>query len=104
MAQVRTALATTAALLSALPEIIWQAAGAELGSLLGELDRVAALAAAGRVAVTAEAVQRGEVAASQCASAAGWVGQHARRRWRARAARVKSPNVPSSSASPGCIR
>lgn len=77
LAQVRAALAGTAELLSALPETIWQAAGAELGSLLGELDRVAALAAAGRVAVTAEAVQRGEVTASQCASAAAWVGQHA---------------------------
>ena len=77
LAQVRAALASTAELLRALPEVLWQAAGAELGSLLGELDRVAALAAAGRVAVTVEAVQRGEVAASQCASAAGWVGQHA---------------------------
>ena len=77
VAQIRAALATTAAQLNALPEVLWQAAGAELGSLLGELDRVAALAAAGRVAVTLEAVQRGEVAASQCASAAGWVGLHA---------------------------
>ncbi|MGB8383726.1 MAG: hypothetical protein WCG47_21170, partial [Dermatophilaceae bacterium] len=77
LAQVRAALASTAELLRALPEVLWQAAGAELGSLLGELDRVAALAAAGRVAVTLEAVQRGEVAASQCASAAAWVGQHA---------------------------
>ena len=42
-----------------------------------ELDQVAALAGAGRVAVTAEAVQRGEVASSQCASTGAWVAQHA---------------------------
>jgi len=75
--QVRAALAGAAEVLSALPQLIWAAGGAELGALLGELDRVAVLAGAGRVAVSLEAVARGEVAASQCASLAAWVGQHA---------------------------
>ena len=77
LAQVRAALASTADLLRALPAVLWQASGADLGVVLGELDQVAALASAGRVAVTAEALERGEVASSQCAGTAAWVAQHA---------------------------
>jgi hypothetical protein len=53
-----------------------------LVTLAGELAEVRALAAAGVVAVTAEAEARGLVAASQCASTAAWVADaawHSRR-------------------------
>ncbi len=77
LAQLRAAVTETAERLRALPGIIWQASGSDLGVVLGELDQLVAVAAAGRVAVTAEAVERGEVASSQCAGTAGWVAQHA---------------------------
>jgi hypothetical protein len=56
---------------------LWQASGTQLGELLELADRLAALAGGLRVAVTAEAAGRGEVAASQCANVAGWVAAHA---------------------------
>lgn len=64
-------------MLRELSHLLWQATGSDLSGLMTELDQVAALAGAGRVAVTAEAVQRGEVASSQCASTAAWVAQYA---------------------------
>ncbi|MGV1009336.1 MAG: HNH endonuclease [Dermatophilaceae bacterium] len=77
LAQLRGSLVAIVQELRQLPGVLWQAGGEQLGHLLGELDQVAALTAAGRVAVTAEAVQRGEVAASQCAGTAAWVAAHA---------------------------
>jgi hypothetical protein len=63
--------------LAVLPGLLWQASGADLADGMGRLDRVAALAAAGRVAVTAEALARGEVDRSQSAGTAAWVAGHA---------------------------
>ena len=60
--------------LTGLAGVLWQAAGGDLGSLLGLLDEVCSLAAAGRVAVAREAVTRGEVAASQAGSLRAWTG------------------------------
>ena len=71
---VRDCLATSVEMLRELPRLLWQASGSDLSGLMTELDQVVALAGAGRVAVTAEAVQRGEVAGSQCAGTAAWVG------------------------------
>ena len=73
----RAVLVDAARALTGLAGVAWQAGGAELGDVVGELDAVAALAAAGRVAFTAEALERGEVAASQCGSTAAWVAEHA---------------------------
>ena len=56
---------------------LWQVQGAELGTLLGEFDALAAVACGARVAVVGEAESRGEIAASQAGSTAGWVAAHA---------------------------
>ncbi len=63
--------------LTGLAGVLWQAAGADLGTLLGLLDDVCSLAAAGRVAVAREALTRGEVAASQAGSLRSWIDAHA---------------------------
>jgi hypothetical protein len=47
--------------------------GADLDALLPVVDRLAAVAAAGRFTITADAVARGEVTASQAGSTAQWV-------------------------------
>lgn len=63
--------------LTGLAGVLWQAAGADLGTLLTALDEVCSLAAAGRVAVTREALTRGEVASSQAGSLRAWIDAHA---------------------------
>ncbi|MGV1007630.1 MAG: HNH endonuclease [Dermatophilaceae bacterium] len=73
----RQVLAAATTVLRALIGVLWQANGADLGDVLGELDAVTALAAAGRVAVAAEALERGEVAASQYAGTAAWIAGNA---------------------------
>ncbi len=77
LARRRAALSGARAALSGLAAVLGSAADRDLPELLTELDEVAALAGAGRVAVTAEAVARGAVAASQARSVAGWVATHA---------------------------
>ena len=77
LGEVRASVAATVALLPTAPGLLWQASGSEMGELLAEVDELAALAAGLRVAVTAEALERGEVASSQCANTAAWVAQHA---------------------------
>ena len=72
-AEIRAATKTVTELVASL----WQVQGAELGTLLGELDALAAVACGARVAVVAEAESRGEIAASQAGSTAGWVAAHA---------------------------
>ena len=47
--------------------------GADLDAVLPVIDALAAVAGAGRFTVTAEAVERGEVTASQAGSTAQWV-------------------------------
>mgnify|MGYP000853259130 FL=1 len=63
--------------LTGMGDVLWQAPGAELASLLTLVDEVAGLAGAGRVAVTREAFTRGEITASQAGSMTGWVTEHA---------------------------
>jgi len=76
LAHVRGAVEATTELLREAPGALWQAGGADLAALLREVDRLAALADGVRVAIAAEAHQRGEVAASQCATTRAWVGEH----------------------------
>lgn len=63
--------------LRGLRDVVHEADGPGLTELLGRLDEVATLAAAGRVVVTGEALTRGEIAASQCATTTQWVESHA---------------------------
>ncbi|MGV1009278.1 MAG: HNH endonuclease signature motif containing protein [Dermatophilaceae bacterium] len=77
LADRRAVLTAAADALRDLPQDLWQACGSDLGALMGELDDVAALAGGARIAVTAEASERGEVASSQCANTAAWVAAHA---------------------------
>ncbi len=72
-AEIRAATRTVTELVASL----WQVQGAELGTLLGEFDALAAVACGARVAVVGEAESRGEIAASQAGSTAGWVAAHA---------------------------
>ena len=72
-AEIRAATRTVTELVASL----WQVQGAGLGALLGELDALAAGACGARVAVVGEAESRGEIAASQAGSTAGWVAEHA---------------------------
>ena len=72
-AEIRAATRTVTELVASL----WQVQGADLGSLLGEFDALAAVACGARVAVVGEAESRGEISASQAGSTAGWVAEHA---------------------------
>ncbi|MGV1010009.1 MAG: hypothetical protein ACOYBY_15595 [Dermatophilaceae bacterium] len=67
----------TLRLLAEAPGWLWQASGTQLCELLEQADRLAAMASGLRVAATAEAMERGEIASSHCANAAGWVAAHA---------------------------
>ena len=62
--------------LSGISQVLYQCSGAELAEVMGELDSLVALGAAARVAVTAEAVGRGEVEAAGV-NATAWVRDHA---------------------------
>jgi len=70
-------VASALGLLRALPALLWQASGSDLGGLLADLDALAAVAGGTRVAVAAEAMERGEIAASQSANTRAWVATHA---------------------------
>lgn len=72
----RSHLLDAARLLGDVTDDLARASGAELAELMTLLDTVAARAAAARVSVAAEAVARGEVAASG-ESAFSWVRAHA---------------------------
>ncbi len=76
-AECRVALTAATAVVTQLVGSLWQVQGAELGTLLGQLDRLTAVAGGARVAVVAEAESRGEIAASQAGSTAGWIAEHA---------------------------
>ncbi len=77
LAQRRAALVGAREALRGLSSVLGEASVRDLPALLTELDEVATLAGAGRVAVTAEAVARGAVADSQAGSVTGWVATHA---------------------------
>src|SRR6478736_4809691 len=66
-------LSAAAAVLSDLPARVHRLTGPDLDAVLPLVDRLAAVAAAGRFTLTADAVERGEVASSQAGSTAQWV-------------------------------
>ncbi len=72
----RSALEAARRALDGFESVLYEAPNAELAGLMALADAVAAKAGAARVAVTVEAVTRGEVAASG-ADAHGWVREHA---------------------------
>ena len=72
----RSRLAAAREALVGMSDVLHQASGPELAELLGEVDAVAAQASAARVAVTVEAVSRGEVARAG-ANVHTWVREHA---------------------------
>ncbi|WP_458533519.1 DUF222 domain-containing protein, partial [Oryzihumus sp.] len=63
--------------LAGIEEVLHQCQGPDLGPAMGLLDALACRVEAAKVAVLAEALERGEVASSSCATAAGWVLQWA---------------------------
>lgn len=78
----RAAFGACRSALAGLREVLVACGDRDLPSLAAELAEVRALAGAGLVAVSAEAEQRGVIAASQCASTADWVADaawHSRR-------------------------
>lgn len=77
MADRRSAIESARTALRGLAEVLHQVPGNELGPVLGELDDLAALAGAGRVAVVREAAERGEIGASQARSVVAWTEEHA---------------------------
>src|SRR6476660_8923709 len=66
-------LSAATAALSDLPTRVHQLTGSDLHMVLPVVDRLAAVAAAGRFTLTADAVDRGEVASSQAGSTQQWV-------------------------------
>ena len=66
-------LSAATAVLKDLPARVHGLTGAELDVVLPVIDALAAVTGAGRFTVTAEAVDRGEVASSQAGSTAQWV-------------------------------
>ncbi|MEO7421581.1 MAG: HNH endonuclease, partial [Ornithinibacter sp.] len=72
----RSRLEGAAEALEGLDAVLHRASGSELVELMTLTDRVASLSAAGRVAITVEAVNRGEVAESGT-NVHTWVGDHA---------------------------
>ena len=72
----REALQRACAALDGIGEELWSAQGTDLGPLLTLVDQVGARVGAGRVAVLAEAVERGE-ASGGTAGAQRWLRDHA---------------------------
>ena len=71
-------LSAASAVLKDLPARVHGLTGPELDVVLPVIDALAAVAAAGRFTVAAEAVGRGEVAGSQAGSTAQWVADRCR--------------------------
>ncbi|HEU4999638.1 MAG TPA: DUF222 domain-containing protein [Lapillicoccus sp.] len=68
-------LSAAAAVLQGLPGEVHRLTGPDLDAVLGVVDGLAAAGAAGRFTIAREAQERGEVAASQAGSLAGWVAE-----------------------------
>ena len=66
-------LSAATAVLSDLPARVHRLTGPDLHAVLTVVDRLAAVAAAGRFTIAADAVDRGEVAGSQAGSTQQWV-------------------------------
>jgi hypothetical protein len=71
--QLVAVLSAAADLLADLPARVTRLTGTDLEVVLPVVDRLAALAGAGRYTLTADADQRGEIAASQAGTTAQWV-------------------------------
>lgn len=76
VADARRVLDAAADVLSQLPRLLAAVSSSELGPLMIDVDRVGALVGAGRVAITAEADGRGDIAVSSSASVGAWVAEH----------------------------
>src|SRR3954468_13883111 len=74
-AEDRAAVVAGAVTLRRLLGRLHQAGSAELGPLFAELDQLKSLAEAAQVGVLDQGLSRGDVKASDAASAAGWVRQ-----------------------------
>ncbi|WP_343966158.1 hypothetical protein, partial [Oryzihumus leptocrescens] len=59
--------------LTRLDQVVHQCQGSDLGPAMGRLDVLRRLVEAAQVSVLGEGLERGEVASSTCATAAGWV-------------------------------
>lgn len=65
---------------TALPSVLWQATGTQLGEGLEALGELSAVAEGAEAAITIDALERGEpAAANPPVNAREWVGQHHRR-------------------------
>ncbi len=76
----RAAVAAARAALTGLAAVLWQAQGADLGRVFREVDDLIRLGEAARVAVLAEAVDRGDAstgAVSMGSAGVGWVCEYA---------------------------
>ncbi len=76
----RAAVEAAREALTGLATVLWQAQGDELGQVFQQVDDLSRAVEAARVAVLAEAVDRGETstgAASIASAGVGWVGEHA---------------------------
>ena len=69
----RMGVTTATSLLSGLGEVVVRVGNDQLGPFLREVDDLSRQIDAARVAIVAEALSRGVVAGSGCATAAGWV-------------------------------
>jgi hypothetical protein len=69
----RAAIAAARSALAGLGEDLFEAVGSELGPVLGEVDALVAAGELARVAVTAEAVGRGETGGASGTTPTGWV-------------------------------
>ena len=69
----RMGVTTATSLLSGLGEVVVRVSNDQLGPFLREVDDLSRQIDAARVAIVAEALSRGVVAGSGCATAAGWV-------------------------------
>src|SRR3954467_12319665 len=78
VAERRAAVRAAAAALVGFDGVVHQPGSGELGPLFAELDQLKTLAAAAQVGVLDQALSRGDVKASDAASAAGWVRQGGR--------------------------
>ncbi|MGI8717237.1 MAG: DUF222 domain-containing protein [Lapillicoccus sp.] len=73
LARRRDSLRAVREALTGLAEVLWQASSDQLGPLFTDIDDVARLVEAARVAVLTEAVDRGDTAATLSHSRVGWV-------------------------------
>jgi hypothetical protein len=100
LASRRAAIAACRAALVGLRGVMVACSDRDLAPLAGELAEVRALAGAGIVAVTAEAEDRGVVAASQCASTAAWVADAA---WHSRREAATVAKTAALFRQPDCV-